>query len=381
VTESRWVADTSPDILNHMGANPALAATPARYLPRAQFSIELDERVEEYFRARKLSKRDLPQMYMKTGVVIVWCALSYVGLLHASTLWQGVLLSVSLGLAMAAVGFNVMHDGNHGAYSRHAWVNQVMARSLDLLGGSAYFWRFKHNIAHHTYTNISGQDDDIRLGILGRLSPHDPWHRFYRFQHIYIWGLYALLALEWQTTGELRNIIANRRIGMTRVPFPGHWEHVLFWVGKGIFFGLAFALPLLFHPLGSVLACYALSAVTLGATLGIVFQLAHCVEEAHFEQPPTEHAVVGKEWAVHQIESTVDFAPQSRLVTWYVGGLNYQIEHHLFPRTCHLHYPALAPIVESVCRRYGVRHFTHPTVGSAIRSHGRWLRTMGRAKT
>lgn len=358
----------------------ALAATPARYLPRAQFSTELDERVEEYFRAHGLRKRDLPGMYLKTGCVLAWCALSYLGLLGASTPWLGIVLSISLGLAMAAIGFNVMHDGNHGAYSRRTWVNQIMARSLDLLGGSAYFWRFKHNIAHHTYTNISGQDDDIRLGILGRLSPHDPWHRFYRFQYVYIWGLYALLALEWQTTGELRNLIAKRRVGMTQVPFPCRREHVLFWVGKVVFFGLAFALPLLFHSVASVLACYALTTVTLGLTIGTVFQLAHCVEEAHFEQPPTKQAVCKREWAAHQIESTVDFAPRSRLVTWFVGGLNYQIEHHLFPRICHLHYPALAPIVESVCRRHGVRYFTHPTVGSALRSHVRWLRTMGRAQ-
>ena len=380
MTESGSVADGRPDTLERMGTNPALAAKPARYSPRTNFSIEIDECVEEYFLVRKLRKRDLPKMYMKTGIVLGWCVLSYLGLLHASTPWQAVVLSISLGLAMAAVGFNVMHDGNHGAYSRHAWINQIMARTLDLFGGSAYFWRFKHNVAHHTYTNISGQDDDISLGILGRLSPHDPWHRFYRFQHIYIWGLYALMALEWQTVGELRNLFANRRIGMTHVPFPGHWEHAFFWVGKAVFFGLAFALPLAFHPFGSVLACYAISAVTLGMTLGVVFQLAHCVEETHFEQPPTEHAVVDREWAAHQVQSTADFAPRSRLITWYVGGLNYQIEHHLFPRICHLHYPALAPIVESVCRKYGVRHFTHPTVGSAIKSHARLLRRMGRAQ-
>ncbi len=356
-------------------------ATAARYLPRAQFSAELSERVEDYFRTAKLSKRDLPGMYVKTGVVFTWCALSYAGLLATSTPWLGVVLSISLGLAMAAIGFNVMHDGSHGAYSRYAWVNQLMSRSMDLLGGSVYFWRFKHNIAHHTYTNISGQDDDLNLGILGRLSPHDPWHRFYRFQHIYVWALYALMAVEWQTSGEIRNLFAKRRIGMTHVPFPGGWEHGMFWLGKAVFFALAFVLPLFFHPLLSVLGCYAISAVTLGAMLGIVFQLAHCVEEAHFEQPPTDHAIVDKEWTAHQIESTVDFAPHSWLVTWYVGGLNYQIEHHLFPRICHLHYPALAPLVESICLKYGIRHFTHPTMRSAVRSHARWLRTMGKAQS
>ena len=358
---------------------PALVPTSATYLPRAQFSIELRERVDEYFSSHHLSKRDVPAMYLKTGTVFAWCGLSYWGLLATSTTWQGIVLSISLGLAMAAIGFNVMHDGNHGAYSRHRWVNGLMSRSMDLLGGSAYFWRFKHNIAHHTYTNISGQDDDLGLGQFGRLSPHDPWRPFFRFQHLYVWFLYALLAVEWQTSGEFRNLLWKRRIGLTSVPFPGRVEHLLFWLGKAIFFGLAFALPLFFHPLGHVLACYAISAVTLGAMMALVFQLAHCVEEAHFEPPTIDHAVVEKEWASHQAEATADFAPGSSLVTWYVGGLNYQIEHHLFPGICHMHYPALAPLVASVCRKYGIRHFTYPTVRSAIRSHVRWLRTMGRA--
>jgi linoleoyl-CoA desaturase len=350
----------------------------ARYQPKSAFSAELHSRVEAYFTSAGLRKRDLPRMYFKTFVVLAWCALSYIGLLHTSTFWMAGLLSVSLGLSMAAIGFNVQHDGNHGAYSRRESVNQLMARSLDLLGGSAYFWRFKHNIAHHTHTNISGQDDDISLGVLGRLSPHDPWRSGYRFQHFYVWALYALLALEWQTTGEFRNLISKRRIGRTRVPFPCRAEHALFWVGKVVFFGLAFALPLATHSISAVVGCYLISTVTLGLTLAVVFQLAHCVEEARFTEAPSADDMVAREWTAHQVESTVNFAPGGRLVTWFVGGLNYQIEHHLFPRVCHLHYPALAPIVAQVCREYHVQYFSHPTMRAALRSHFRWLRAMGR---
>lgn len=360
-----------------MEAQLFCAPTPAKYLPRGQFSAELRDRVDAYFSSRKLSKRDVPAMYRKTAVVLAWCGLSYVGLLAASATWQGIAFSISLGLAMAGIGFNVMHDGSHGAYSSRPWVNQLMARSLDLLGGSAYFWRFKHLIAHHTYTNISGQDDDLTLAKLGRLSPHAPWRRAFRFQHLYVWGLYAVMALEWQTTGEFRSLISGRQVGLTRVPFPSRGEHLSFWLGKLVFFGLAFGVPLLVHPWRQVLAYYLVAAVTLGFVLAVVFQLAHCVEEAHFEQPTVDGAVVNKEWAAHQAEATVDFAPKNRWVTWYLGGLNYQIEHHLFPGICHVHYPALAPVVEEVCRKYGVRHFSHPTVTAAVRSHVRWLRKMG----
>jgi linoleoyl-CoA desaturase len=354
------------------------APTPARYLPRGQFSVELRQRVDLHFSSRNLTKRDAPAMYRKTGVVLVWCALSYLGLLGASSIGLGIALSVSLGLAMAAIGFNVMHDGSHGAYSSRPWINHLMARTLDLLGGSAYFWRFKHVIAHHTYTNISGQDDDLTLARLGRLSPHAPWRRLFRFQHLYVWALYAVMAIEWQITGEFRSLLSGRQVGLTAVPFPGRREHLLFWVGKLVFFGLAFAVPIVFHPWWHVLTCYAVAAITLGFVLSVVFQLAHCLEEAHFERPTVDNAVVNKEWAAHQVEATVDFATHNRLLTWYLGGLNYQIEHHLFPGICHVHYPALAPVVEEVCRKYGVRHFSHPTVGAAVRSHVRWLYRMGR---
>src|SRR5215471_6689917 len=210
-------------------------------------------------------------MYLKTGIVIAWCALSYLALLRGPSFWVAGALSVSLGLAMAAIGFNVQHDGNHGAYSSRVWVNRLMARSLDLLGGSAYFWRFKHNIAHHTHTNISGQDDDISLGALGRLSPHDPWRPSYRYQHLYVWGLYALLALEWQTTGEFRNLLTKTHSGLTRVPPLSRRQHALFWLGRVVFFGLAFGIPLVRHPLGAVLGAYLISTVTLGLTLATVF--------------------------------------------------------------------------------------------------------------
>jgi linoleoyl-CoA desaturase len=357
----------------------SVAAQPARYLPRSAFAVELHERIDRYFDERGCSRRDARCMYVKTAVIMLWLAGSYVGLLLAPNWWVGAALAVSLGLAMAGVGFNVQHDGGHGAYSVHPWVNRIMARSLDLLGGNAYFWHFKHNIAHHTHTNISGQDDDISLGVLGRLSPHDPWRPPYRYQHLYVWALYALLALEWQTTGEFRNLLTKTHSGMTRVPPLSRNQKALFWIFKVTFFGLAFGIPLLLHrSVGAVLGAYVISTVTLGLTLATVFQLAHCVEGADFARVPEETPLLQREWAVHQVESTVDFAPANRLLAWYLGGLNFQIEHHLFPRVCHVHYPALAPIVEDVCRNHGIRYGVHPTMRAALRSHWRWLRAMGR---
>jgi linoleoyl-CoA desaturase len=355
---------------------PMLTAT---YLPRTDFARELHERVDLYFASSGKPRRDVPSAYLKAGIMMLWLFGSYLVLVFGvSTAWQAVPAAVSLGLAMAGVGFNVQHDGNHGAFSHRPWVNRLMALSLDLLGGSAYFWHFKHNVAHHTHPNIEGQDDDISLGILGRVSPFQRWYPHHRFQAIYIWPLYALFALQWQLGGEIRNLLFKRWVGSTRLPTPRGKELVIFWVGKVVFLGLAFGLPMALHPVGSVLALYAISAMVLGLVLAIVFQLAHCVDTTTFRGVTAASRLVPRPWAQHQVDTTVDFAQGNRLLTWYLGGLNFQIEHHLFPRICHVHYPALAPIVEEVCGAHGVRYLVYPTLWAAIRSHARLLQVMGR---
>jgi linoleoyl-CoA desaturase len=334
--------------------------------------------VAAYFDAGATSRHGARNLYVKTAVLMLWLAGSYVALVWGARVWwQAVPLSISLALAMAGVGFNVQHDGNHGAYSRFASVNKAAALSLNLLGGDAYFWRFKHNIAHHSYPNVRGSDDDIRLGPLARLSPHDRWYWFHRFQYIYIWALYALLAINWQLSGDFRSLL-RPGVADTHVVRPTGWDLVCFWAGKASFLALAFGVPLLRHHLLPVLAVYALTSAALGLTLATVFQLAHCVEEATFRVPAAGTKQIERDFTAHQVESSVDFARDSRVLTWYLGGLNFQVEHHLFPKTCHIHYPAISPIVEATCRAHGIAHRSHPTMRLALRSHVRWLRRMGR---
>ena len=314
-------------------------------------------------------------MYAKSLFLLVWLGSSYFGLVwHARTGWEAILLAISLALAMAGIGFNVQHDGNHGAYSCRPALNKAAALSLNLLGGDAYFWHYKHNIAHHTYPNISGADNDIYMGPFARLSPHDRRYWFHRFQYIYVWALYSALAVKWQLLDDFRSMI-RPGVADTCVPRPRGWNQVCFLT-------LAFGVPLLAgHRLAAVVGLYLLTMAVLGVTLATVFQLAHCVEEAQFRVPPQGSRRIEREWMAHQIETAVDFARDNRLLTWYLGGLNFQIEHHLFPKICHVHYPALSPIVEATCRAHGIRHNSHRTMRRAIRSHVRWLRHLGREAT
>lgn len=334
--------------------------------------------MDEYFNGSGIARRGGAAIFRKSAAMFGMLLCAYVALVFvAATAAQAVLSAVFLGCVMAGIGFNVQHDGGHGSCSERKRVNRLMALSLDLLGGSSYFWNFKHNVAHHTYPNVSGSDDDIYLGPLARLSPHDRRFWFHRFQHIYMWGLYGLLALKWQLVDDFHSML-RPGFGQTHVPRPRGGELWLFCAGKLVFFGLAIGVPLLFHSAWKVAALFAVTGATLGFVLGCVFQLAHCVEQADYQIPVAATGRLDREWAVYQVESAVDFARSNRFVTWFLGGLNFQIEHHLFPGVCHLHYPALSAIVEPVCAAHGVRYRAHESTRAAVGSHYRWLRRLGR---
>jgi linoleoyl-CoA desaturase len=341
-----------------------------------QFYIELQRRLSGYFQESGKQPRDCPRMYWKTGLILAWFFTCYALLLLVDmTWWQALPVVVLLGVATAAIGFNVQHDAGHQAYSEKSWINRLLASTLDLVGGSSYYWHFKHGIYHHTFTNIDGHDSDIDLGFLGRLSPHQRRYWFHRWQHFYIWPFYGLVVIKWQLFDDFFTLITGR-IGNYRVPFPGRWDLAIFLVGKLLFITLAFVLPLCFHPWWLVLTCYGLAMLVTGVVLSVVFQLAHCLEPAAFPLPSaTNH--MEHNWAVHQVETTVNFAPRSRVLTWLLGGLNYQIEHHLFPRVCHTHYPALAGIVRRTCAEFGLAYHVYDTFWEALRAHFRWLRLMG----
>ena len=373
-TQERTDTPVSPE--------PAAEGEPVKALKfgrDTQFQAELKRRVDEFFQETGQPRRDVPKMYAKTAVLLAAFALLYALLVFvAGTWWQAVPLAVLLGLATAAIGFNIQHDGGHHAYSERPWVNKATALTLDLIGGSSYLWHWKHVVYHHTYVNITGHDTDIDLGVLGRLSPHQKWYPFHRWQHFYIWPLYGLMTIKWQLYDDFRDALTGR-MGGHKFPRPTGWDLVVFLAGKIVFLTLAFAIPFLFHPVWLVFLFYGVAAAVAGIVLSVVFQLAHCVEGAEFPLPEQGTARIEHAWAVHQAETTVDFARRSRVVAWLLGGLNFQIEHHLLPRICHVNFPALSKVVEAACRQFGVKFAEHHSFRAGVASHFRWLRQMGRS--
>lgn len=342
------------------------------------FSAELKRRSDAYFDGPGGRRRDLPRMYLKTTAILAWFVGSWALLVFAPVVaWQAVLLAISLGLAIAAVGMGVQHDANHGAYSSRAWINRGFGFTLDVMGVCSFIWRQKHNVIHHTYTNVQGVDFDLDFGVIARLSPEQRLRPSHRYQHLYLWFLYGLLLPKWVFFDDFV-ILFSRKMGPHQLPRLNRKELALFAGFKVFFVGWAIVIPALYHPLWQVFVFHLIAVYALGVTLAIAFQLAHCTEDARFPAPATGGHVTGDDWAAHQVETTVDFAHDSPVVSFFLSGLSFQVEHHLFPKVCHLHYRALARIVAEVSAEHGVRYRNHATLRDAIGAHFRHLKKLGR---
>jgi linoleoyl-CoA desaturase len=348
-----------------------------RFPARVGFHETLKARIDQYFAEAGKAKTGDWRLFLKTGIILTWLALAYLlFIFFASSLlvWIGTIFALASGFAL--LSFNTLHDGGHKSYSRHKAVNWCMGFMLDLMGGSSVLWRQKHNILHHTYTNIHDLDSDLDTAGLLRLSPHQPWRPWHRFQHIYGFPIYSFLTLSWVTFSDFRKFFSGH-IGPYKLRPPTTLEASLFFLAKIFYVGYMLVLPLFFQPVLHVLAAFVAVHLVLGFTLSLVFQLAHTVEHNAFPVPQDDSGMMAQEWAVHEVETTANFAPTNVLARWCFGGLNFQIEHHLFPYISHVHYPAISAIVKKTCDEFALTYVSYPTVRAAIAIHYRFLKTLG----
>jgi linoleoyl-CoA desaturase len=354
------------------------SAALVRYLGPDAFHRDLRQRVDQYLSSLPLGRHGGWPLMAKSLLMLGWLFGSYWALVFWSATWlQAVPSAFSLALAIAAVGFNVQHDGNHKSFSKRPLLNRMSGWTLDLLGASSYMWHYQHNILHHHHTNIEGADHDIEGGPLLRFAPGQPRRWFHRFQFLYAWLLYAFLPPKWMLWDDLKAVIVGR-MGVQKIPRPRGLDLVVFVAGKTLLVSWTFLIPLWQgHSIGVILVLLAFASLVAGVTLATTFQLAHLFDDSEFDKIETRPEPIERSWAEHQLATTADFAPRNRLLTFYLGGLNFQVEHHLFPTVSHLHYPALAPIVNAVCEEHGIRYRSFPSLRSALASHVRWLRTLG----
>jgi linoleoyl-CoA desaturase len=354
--------------------------TSVRSLPFTQhrdFQKTLNQRVNAYLHDHNIPGRDVPAMYLKTVVALAWWLGTYLLLLlgHFSPL-VNVVLCLVWAMAIASIGFNVMHDANHGGYSNNPRVNKLVSLSAEMLGMSGFRWRTKHNIWHHTYTNIAGFDDDVETFGLMRLTPREPWKPLYKSQVWYFPLVYSLIAFDF-ILRDFMMVFTGKSDDNHVYPKMNVADKVTFWVGKLFFFVIMFALPGLIFPWWQVLIGFLIVMLSVGLIMGVVFQLAHINGDVVFPEPVGSPQHIDNEWAVHQVETTADFAPRNWLLNFYIGGLNYQIEHHLLPHICHLNYPRIAPIVQATCEEFGIRYTCYNTWREAFACHLRELRLLG----
>jgi linoleoyl-CoA desaturase len=294
--------------------------------------------------------------------------------------WANLLLTILMGVGMAGVGMNIMHDGNHGTFSSKKWVNKLMGGSIYILAGNVYNWQVQHNVLHHTYTNIHEHDEDLEAGRILRFSKHAKWHRFHRFQHFYSIFLYGLLTFNWAITTDFLQMYryTKRKLSYGKFPNPVvNWSVLV--ITKLVYATVWIVIPMLVLDIAwwKVLLGFFIMHYVAGVILSVVFQLAHVVD--HADMPlPEKDGTIKNSWAIHQLKTTVNFGTRNRIVNWFTGGLNHQVEHHIFPNISHIHYTKIAEIVKQTAREYNLPYNEYETTRKAILSHFRHLKELGK---
>ncbi|SHN34102.1 acyl-CoA desaturase [Chitinophaga sp. CF418] len=361
-----------------------------RFAPKGSNSfIEmLTGEVHKYFLSNNISPYANTGMWVKTAIMLFCyfapCVVMITGL-GANNLWLFLGFWFLMGWGMIGIGTSVMHDANHGTYSPNKKINNFIGYILEVIGGYTVTWKIQHNVLHHTYTNIAGLDDDISGIKLLRLSPQQQWYRFHRYQHIYAWCFYALMTLYWMTAKDYLQVIRYKQHDLLIKQKVSLQQAILniTWY-KMFYYSYILVLPFLFsgQPWYFVLMGFLIMHFTAGLFLACVFQPSHIVPTSAFLLPVTIDGVRHMEdsWAVHELANTTDFAPRSHILSWFIGGLNFQIEHHLFTGVCHVHYRKIAPIVKSTAEAFGLPYHVQPTFFKALKAHAKMLKALGKGQ-
>lgn len=347
---------------------------------KTTFFKDLKDKVDRHFADTKLHPAGNGKLYLKGALQTLSAAAIYVVLVfYTPPVLISLVLCVILGLNLALIGFNIMHEGGHQSFSRHSWINTLSAYFLNILGGNTYYWKIKHNVNHHTFTNVEGMDSDIDVKPFMRLHEGQPRHRYHRYQHIYWVVLYGISYLVWIFYEDFQKYFSGKVSANNERKKLARKEHSIFWVTKVLFVVMYIVVPIVIVGWLTWLIGFLIITMVCGLAISVVFQLAHVVEGTHFHAAAGQDGKPRQEWAIHQIGTTANFATSNKYLHWMLGGLNFQIEHHLFPRISHIHYPAISVFVKEACKEYNVVYNEHASMFKAIASHLLHLRKLGNA--
>ena len=344
-----------------------------------KFFRTLNSRVNNYFKENNIQKTGNWKLHLKAVILFAVFLTPYFLILTLNMpFWAQLLLNILMGVGMAGIGMNVMHDGNHGSYSSKSWINKIMGGSIYVLAGNVHNWQVQHNVLHHTYTNIHGHDEDLDAGRIIRFTQNAEWHRFHKFQHYYSFFLYGLLTFNWALTTDFKQMknYLKRKLSYGAPQSPTKLWTVLV-ITKIIYVLIWIALPMLLGVTWwKVVIGFFVMHYTAGLILSIVFQLAHVVEETS-NPVPNEDGEIENTWAIHQLYTTANFAPKNKVINWFTGGLNHQIEHHIFPNISHIHYGKIAEIVKQTAIECNLPYHEFRTMRGAVIAHYKHLKDLG----
>jgi linoleoyl-CoA desaturase len=362
-----------------------MSFNPPRFLSQEKnkidFQTNLKKRVDSYFNENNISKHCNGSMVIKTIVLLLSYILPFIFVLILDLpLWADVLLWLIMGFGLAGIGMSIMHDANHGAYSSNSKVNYWLGNTLNLCGGSVFNWKLQHNVLHHTYTNVTHLDDDIDDKLIMRFSPHTKVKWYHKFQVVYSFLFYTILTLYWVLLKDFVQFFRYLKQGLIRGTKKENTVTFIKMSFMKICYSFVFFyIPIFIFdlPITEYLIGYLIMQMVAGLVLTTVFQLAHTVEETTHPLP-NENNIIENNWLVHQMNTTVNFSRKSKFISWYVGGLNFQVEHHLFPTICHVHYPEISEIVKNTAEEYGIPYLENKTLGEALNSHIKTLMRFGK---
>lgn len=346
-----------------------------------EFTKTLRKRVRTYFKENNLSKHANTNMVIKTVVMLsmylVPLILMYTGIV--SNVWQVLLAYAVIGFGVAGIGMNVMHDAVHGAYSKNETVNKILGYTICLCGGFPINWYNQHNVLHHTYTNVQGLDEDVDSVSILRFAPFAKLMKFHKLQHLFAWFLYGFMTLLWTTSKDFEGLAKYKKMGLLKGVKRSYRSFMIeLIIAKIVYYALLLVLPMIILPVAwwQVLLGYLLMHFISGFTLAVVFQTAHVIPEAKYFSEE-EAMNMQDNFEVTQMLTTADFAPKSRILSWFIGGLNFQIEHHLFPNICHVHYKKIAHIVKQTAEEFNIPYYCEKTFLKAVANHAKFLKALG----
>lgn len=348
---------------------------------RLDFTTELRNSVNAYFSKNNIQPYGNRKIYLKSAFMISLYLAPFILMVSGviSSVPLVLLCWITMGLGMSGLGMGTMHDANHGSFSKNQKVNRFFGNSLYLLGGFPTNWRYQHNTLHHGFTNIEGHDEDIAPPGILRFSPHSPFKKIHRYQHIYAWFFYSLMTISWIVAKDFKRLKKYKDTGAKlggKRKFSRLFVDVT--ISKIIYYSVFLLIPLLTVPVAWywIICGFLVMHFTSGLVLSTIFQTAHVVPTSEYPIPD-EDGELNNNWAVHQLYTTCNYAPGNKIFSWLIGGLNYQVEHHLFPYISHIHYRDISQIVQTKTKEFGLPYHVNKSFAQAVWQHIKMLKLLG----